>query len=111
MPQLFRASGKTTRACGANTTASPKFFARLASHKLQVIEVRLCIGLRPEPDLARVGEGPVTDIQVSLAVVGTLDVVAGHCDTDREPVVAVPDVGALKLGALAVHDLVDTEVI
>src|SRR5260370_29278166 len=81
--------------------------------RAELIERRLSVGLRPEPDLARLGDRTVLDVEILLAVNEALDVLADHRDFERVPCAGRNlNLGVLELGAaLAGHDLVDAEVV
>src|SRR4051794_36981223 len=77
----------------------------------QVIEVRLCVGLAPEPDHSRVGEGRVLGFQELLAIEVAGDGRTGHGGPDGVPLAVAGDLGGGELGSLTVFDLVEPKVV
>src|SRR5262249_6501016 len=57
----------------------------LLAADLQVVEVRLGVGLGPQANPAGLRDRVVLDVEVLLAVEDALDVVAGHFDLQRVP--------------------------
>src|SRR5262245_20231260 len=74
--------------------------------------MRVSVRLGPQADLARLGERPVLDLQMLLAIERTLDALTHHANAQLVPL-PIGNVEVrlrAELNALAIHDLVDSKV-